>query len=103
MRYIKNLSYETQSLLTRFYKYSKKHEVRQRANCILLSYKRFSINELVEIHHVHLNTIRNYLNAWEADGLLSLYDLKKTGRNPILNPDNESFVKTMIEENPTPN
>jgi len=100
MRYIKNLSYETQSLLSRFHKYSKKHEVRQRANCVLLSYKKFTINQLKEILGVHLNTIYNYLNGWESDGLLSLYDLKKTGRNPILNPDNEFFVKKMIEKNP---
>lgn len=100
MRNIQNLSYETQSLLTRFYKYSKKHEVRQRANTILLSYQGFSINELKEIHHVHLNTIYNYLNGWESDGLLSLYNLKKTGRKPKIDGDNEVFVKKMIEENP---
>jgi len=38
-RFIKQLSYETQNLLAKFYKYSKKHETRQKTQCILLSNK----------------------------------------------------------------
>jgi hypothetical protein len=38
MRFIQNLSYETLSLLKRLNKQSKKHQVRQRALCIRLSF-----------------------------------------------------------------
>ncbi len=100
MRYIKNLSFETQSLLKRIYKFSKNHEVRQRAKCILLSYNKFTINVLVNIFDVHLNTIYNWLDNWEKLSLLSLYNSKGQGRKPLLTADNEQFIKESIIENP---
>ena len=74
MRYIKKLNFETLHLLNRIYKSSKKYQTRQRAHCIILSFKGFSISQLIEIFNVHLNTIYNYLDNWELYGLLSLYD-----------------------------
>jgi len=62
MRFINNLPYETQSLLERFYSKSKKHETRQKIQCILLSYRKFTINQLVQIFNVHLNTIYNSMS-----------------------------------------
>ena len=100
MRKINNVCYETQSLLRRFHKFSKKHEVRQRAKCIILSHKGYSINQLVDIFEVHLNTIYNWLDNWEADGILSLYNLKGRGRKPKIDADNALYVKELIENNP---
>ena len=100
MRYIKNLTYETQNLLRRFHHSSQKHEVRQRAQCILLSFQRFTIEQLTKILTLHRNTIYNYLNAWEKEGLLFLYNEPKTGRNPKIRAENEAFVKEKIEKTP---
>ncbi len=100
MRHIQNLSYESQNLLERLYKYSKKHEVRQRAKCIILSHKGFIINQLVEIFNVHLNTIYNWLNNWNDTGLLSLYNSKGQGRKLKLDADNEDFIRNSIKKNP---
>ena len=100
MRKINNLCYETQSLLRRFHKFSKKHEVRQRTKCILLSHKGYSINQLVDIFEVHLNTIYNWLDNWNEDGILSLYNLKGRGRKPKINSDNALFINDLIETNP---
>lgn len=100
MRYIQNLNYETQNLLKRLYKYSKKHEVRQRAQCVRLSHNGFTINQLVELFDVHLNTIYNWLNNWSDTGLLSLYNSKGQGRKMKLNAENEVFVRDSIKKNP---
>lgn len=100
MRFIKNLPYETQNLLERFYSKSKKHETRQKAHCILLSYRRFTINQLVLIFNVHLNTIYNWLNEWENGGILSLYPEKGQGRKPLLSDDKSQEIKKLILENP---
>src|SRR5688572_30127783 len=48
MRFIQNLSPETIQLLQRIYQSSKHHRVRQRGQCILLSYKGYMINELAQ-------------------------------------------------------
>ncbi len=100
MRFIEGLSYETQSLLERIYKKSKKNEPRQKAHCILLSYRGFNINQLVNIFNVHLNTIYKWLNDWEAKGILSLYHKKGQGRKLLLENINEQDIKDLISENP---
>lgn len=99
MRHIQNLSYETQNLLKRLYKHSKKHDVRQRAQCIILSHKGLTINHLIEIFDVHLNTIYNWLNNWDNSGLLSLYNSKGQGRKMILQPEDEEFIRKSIKKN----
>ena len=96
MRYIKNLCYDTRSLLKRIYKHSRKHEVRQKAKCLLLSFQGYSITELSEIFEVHFNTIY----AWETEKLLSLYHAKGQGRKPKINADSLELVAKMIAENP---
>ncbi len=99
MRHIQNLNFDTQNLLERIYKYSSKHEVRQRAKSIILSHKGFSISQLVEVFNVHLNTIYNWLNNWNNSGLLSLYNSKGQGRKSIIQAENEDFIRKSIKKN----
>ncbi len=100
MRYITNLNFETLHLLNRISKYSKKPQVRQRAMCIVFSFNKLSISQLITILKVHRNTIYNYLNNWENHGLLSLYNYKGQGRKCIITPDNEQFVMETVNEFP---
>lgn len=100
MRYISNLNYESEKTLERFYKFSTKHDVRQKAKCILLSNKKFTINQLSQIFEVHVNTIYNWFDNWNQNGLLSLYNLKGQGRKPIIGNSNEQFMREQIIANP---
>ena len=43
MRFIRDLTFDTAKLLNRIYKESRHYQVRQRAHCILLSYKGVTI------------------------------------------------------------
>ena len=52
MRYIKGLTKDTIKLLKRIDKQSKYYQVRQRSHCILLSYEKYRISELIEIFKV---------------------------------------------------
>jgi len=100
MRYITNLNFETLHLLNRISKYSKKYQVRQRATCIILSFRKFPISQIVTILKVHRNTIYNYLNNWENNGLLSLYHSIGKGRKSIITSDNEQFVMETVNKFP---
>jgi len=100
MRFVQPLSSETQSLLERIYRFSKKHETRQKARCILLSNKGTTINQLVLIFDVHLNTIYNWLNEWESRKLLSLYTKKGQGRKSLLGDDKIEEIKKIVEDSP---
>ncbi len=100
MRYIKGLTKDTAKLLKRIYKQSQYHQVRQRAHCILLSYQKYKISELIEIFRVSRNTIYNWLYNWESLGLVGLYDRGGRGRKKLFNPLQQEMIKAWVKETP---
>jgi transposase len=100
MRYIQGLTTETLKMLTRIYKQSKFYQVRQRAHCIILSYQKHSIDELISIFDVSRNTIYNWLNNWEKFNLPGLYNLHGRGRKKIFNEEQSLAIKKMVEAEP---
>ena len=100
MRFIHDLQSETISLLERIYKQSRHHQTRQRANCILLSYQRYSVTQLMQIFHVHRVTIYNWLDAWESRRFVGLYDRPGRGKPPKLNPQQQAQVKAWAKQFP---
>jgi transposase len=100
MRYIKGLTLETSLLLKRIYKQSKYYQVRQRAHCIQLSYEGYQISELIKIFKVSRNTIYNWFNNWESDGLVGLYNHPGQGRNSIFNPHQQEIIQEWVKETP---
>lgn len=100
MRYIKGLSKETLKLLKRIYRFSKLEQVRQRSLVIQLSYQGYKIAELMEIFQVSRNTIYNWFNAWDKNGLVGLYDSKGRGRKQKLNIEYQQKIKQWVKENP---
>lgn len=100
MRFIQGLSHETIKLLHKVHKESKYHRVRQRAQCILLSYQGYMINELSHIFQVDRITIYNWFNAWESRHFSGLYDRKGRGRRPILNKDQRDQIREWVKQYP---
>src|SRR6266478_3832527 len=81
MRFIEDLSQDTIQLLQKIYQKSKHHRVRQRAQCMLLSYQGYTIKELAHIFHVDRITIYNWFSNWESRRFAGLYDRKGKGRH----------------------
>ena len=100
MRFLKNLCWLEIRLLHRIYRDSKKHHVRQRAHCILLSYQRTEVAELAIILDKTERTIYTWLNLWEARHFAGLYDKKNRGRKPKLDDDQQRQVKEWAKEYP---
>lgn len=100
MRFIENLSPDTTRLLQRIYQKSKNHRVRQRAQCILLSYQGYMTNELAHIFKVDRITIYNWFNEWESRHFAGLYDRKGKGRNPILSQDQKDQIRQWVKLHP---
>ena len=92
MRYIKDLSSETISILKRLHKQSKHSRVRQRAHCILLSYERYQIKEIMAILDISRSTLHRLFDAWESEKLVGLYDKSGAGRKPKLTSDEQEQV-----------
>ena len=84
MRFMRDLSHETQRLLRRFYKESQHHRVRQRAHCILLSFGGKTTTELMHIFAVERLTIYHWFDAWERHRFAGLYGHAKCGNLRII-------------------
>lgn len=100
MRFIQGLTPETLSLLTRIQKQSRYPHVRQRAHCIMLSFRGYSIQQLQDIFQVSRLTIYNWLNAWESRCLCGLYNKKGQGCKPKLSKEQQEKVREWIKKFP---
>ena len=96
MRFIQQLGPDTIQLLQKIYQKSKHHRVRQRAQCILLSYQGYTTNELAHIFKVNRITIYNWFDEWESRHFAGLYDRKGKGRNPIFNQSQKEQIQKWI-------
>jgi transposase len=100
MRFIQPLSPDTIRLLQRVDQKSQPHRVRQRAQCILLSYRGYTTTELAHIFNVDRITIYNWFNHWDARHFAGLYDRKGRGRNQTFNPEQKEQIKEWVKRYP---
>ena len=63
IREINPLSFK---LLERIYRYSRHHQVRQRAHFLILASQETKPEELMKVFLVSYKTIYNWLNRWES-------------------------------------
>ena len=99
MELIRKIHEERKRMLRRIYRQSNRHQVRQRAHCLLLYQEGYSITHLEDILQVSRKTIYNWLNAWESKGLIGLYNQKGQGRKPTFTPEQQDKIKEWTEEN----
>ena len=83
-KFIKTLSDQDYHKLVENYQTSKNFRVRSRAHAILLSYQKYSIDEIAAICGVHRTAVSRWLDWWNELGLEGLADGQKSGRPPIL-------------------
>jgi transposase len=100
MRFMKDLSQETLSLLQRIYRESKHYRVRQRAHCLMLSCHGYTAKELQKIFQVNLFTIYHWFDAWELRRFCGLYEKKGRGRRPKLNDTQREQIRQWAKEFP---
>ncbi|MBD2542355.1 MULTISPECIES: helix-turn-helix domain-containing protein [Planktothricoides] len=100
VRFIQNLSPETQRLLERIYQESKRTQVRARAHCILLSFSGFRREQLIDIFGVSRRTIHYWFQKWETQKLVGLYDRAGRGRKPKLSSSQKEQVKEWVKSEP---
>lgn len=99
-RFIQGLSPDTIHLLHRIYQRSEHHPVRQRAHCILLSFDGFNVAQLMTIFGVTQKTIYTWLDAWDRQRLVGLYDRPGRGRKPTFSPDEKEQIRAWARATP---
>jgi transposase len=100
MKYVTQLSEIEVSTLTSMYKYHSSSQVRSRAHGILLSHRRFRLQEISKILFLTRQSVSSLFDQWETCGLAGLYDQPRNGRPPALNEEEETLVKDSIQKEP---
>jgi transposase len=74
---LRELNPESQKLLKRISNSSRSFQIRNRANCIILTYQEFSQKRLMTFFNISAKTFYNWLMRWERQGFLGgLYNQK---------------------------
>jgi transposase len=97
MRYIK-LEASARQELDKIYRTHTKPHVRQRAHCLLLSDRGYSVPKLANIFLTRTHTVREWFNRWESEGAGGLEIRPGRGLKPSIDERNTAFVISIKEE-----
>ena len=99
-KFVKILSEEDYTKLVENQQKSENFRVRNRSQAILLSFEKYSIDEIAAICGVHRNAISRWINRWNEFGLKGLSDVEKNGRPPILTLEEQAKTVEIAMQNP---
>ncbi len=100
MKFAQPIPEEIRVTLQEMYMNHPTFRCRQRAQAILLSTRGFTIKELWSILDVRRDAISEWLDRWENEGLLGLYDRPRSGCPRIYTEAEEALLKTLVDEEP---
>ncbi len=77
------------------------YSVRNRAHAILLIYKdKRDLDDVASIVNVHHNTIYNWMERWETEGIDGMYDMEGRGCKPKFSKQEERVILDCLKEEP---
>jgi len=99
-RFVKTLTEEDYNKLVENHQKSENFRVRNRAHAIMLSFEKYSIDEIAVICGVHRNTVSQWIERWNEFGMKGLRDVEKDGRPPILTLEEQARTVEIALLNP---
>lgn len=99
-KFIKTLDDKDYNKLIENYQTATNFRVRNRSHAILLSFEKYSIDEIASICGVHRNAVSRWINRWNESGLNGLADIQKNGRPPILTMEEQAKSIEIAMRNP---
>lgn len=100
MRFVQPLDEPTKDALRQLARNSPDARLRQRAHAVLLSSKRYRIDQIADIFEVDRDTVSRWLDHWRDDGFEGLQDEARPGRPHKLDPDQEGHALLIALEEP---
>jgi len=100
MIFIREINPLSLKLLERIYRQSRHHQVRTRAHCLILALQGVKTEELSKILCVSYKTIYNWLNRWELEGMVGLYNKPGRGCKPTFNPEQKAKIREWAQQSP---
>ena len=87
-------------LLNRIYRESRHHQVRQRAHFLMLISQNAKNENLMKIFKISYKTMYNWLNRWEYEGMLGLYNKPGRGRKKTFNSAQLAQIREWVKLQP---
>ena len=87
-------------LLNRIYHKSRHHQVRQRAHFLILVSQNVKNENLIKIFKFSYKTMYNWLNRWENEGMLGLYNKPGRGRKKTFNSAQSAQIRDWVKLQP---
>jgi transposase len=100
MFFIREINPLSLKLIERIYRQSRHNQVRQRAHFLILASQGVKVEKLRLIFQVSHKTIYNWLNRWESEGIIGLYNKSGRGRKRTFNPGQESKIREWAKLEP---
>lgn len=99
-KYVSDLSDYDIEFLKKLREYGSSPRIRRKAGVILLSFRKYPVDEIAELYEIQRNTVSKYINAWEKHSRKGLQDIHKTGRPAKLKGSDIESAKKIIEKSP---
>ena len=87
-------------LLNRIYRKSRHHQVRQRAHFLILVSQNVKNENPIKIFKFSYKTMYNWLNRWENEGMLGLYNKLGRGRKKTFNSAQSAQIRDWVKLQP---
>jgi transposase len=100
MKFASSLTTEQHEQLQDLMKNSPTHRIRQRAHAVVLSAKRYSVEQIADIFEVDRDTISLWLDNWSASGVDGLADAAKSGRPQTVDVRTAEKLVTQVQASP---
>lgn len=84
-KFVKPLTTEQREQLSAIMKSAAPQRTRMRAHAVLLSERRYSLEQIADIYQVDRDRVSQWLEWWEAEQVAGLDDDPRSGRPPKLN------------------
>lgn len=98
-RFIKELSQAQLEELEWGYKYGENNVFRSHCQAILLSHQGYTVQELMQIFDCRKNTIYDWFNRYQSDGVAGLQIKQGRGRKPKLKAEDKAIVEAKVQQN----
>jgi len=99
-RVLDSLSTEEETTIREMFQNHPKRRLRERAMIVILSINGLRVNEVAAILKLNVDTVSDWLNAYEAKGFLGLYDQPIPGRPPRLSEQQEQQIEEWLDHSP---
>src|ERR1044071_2464312 len=98
-KFVKPLTTEQRGQLSALMKSNAPQRTRMRAHAVLLSERRYSLEQIADIYQVDRDRVSQWLEWWEAEQVAGLDDEPRSGRPPKLNEaERQEALKIALQE-----